>query len=285
MASSGFSATSLIDLGKGSLKKYTDKQIQQYLTTGATPMGSWNAETNTPTLIQGSGTLGQYYDVIQGGTWDGINFLVGDRLIFSAKSKWERVPTGVEQDDIPMVVSFIDEALQHLPTSRTSGKALLIGDSVKVKSTAILPFTVDGITFDSYADEAVWNGTAWQEQSYNAGKTNEVLVNNPTNESVSGSAQYQSDVNIENKTNYNTLLGTVNTLNEEYKKAGFTFNATTQTIDGIDITTLVVKDKDNNELLNIDLTGKMTAQGILDAIKDLPAELKNKTIDCGTFNS
>ncbi len=186
----------ILDIGAAvsQSKGYTD----QYLTTGSTPMGSWNASTNTPHITQGSGSIGQYYDVVEAGTWDGVDFLVGDRLLFAANSnKWERIPTGVEQDASPMVVAFIDQTITNLPTTRTSGKPLVVSDSVKVKSTATLPFEVNGITFDSYLDEAEWNGTAWQEKSYQAGKTNEIKVNKPLEESLSGIADYQSDVNKE----------------------------------------------------------------------------------------
>ena len=180
-------------------KEYTDSQIPLYLSSGATPKGSWNADTNIPTITQGSGSLGEYYDVIEAGEWDGISFLVGDRIIFTAKNKWERVPTGVESD-APIVIEYIDEYTTSFPTVRKSGNTLKIGDYVGVKSTAHLPFTVGSIIFDSFSDQAIWNGTQWQEKSYNVGKTNEVAVNNKTSESISGTASYQSEVNIENKT-------------------------------------------------------------------------------------
>lgn len=181
----------------GKVKKHVNKEISTYLSTGATPMGSWNASTNTPKITQGSGSVGQYYDVVTAGKWDGIDFLVGDRVFFAANShKWERVATGKEQDNTPMVIAFVDQNVSNLPTQRASGKPLVVNDSVKVKSTATLPFTIDGITFDSYSDEAVWNGTAWQEQSYSAGKTNEVRVNNPTDESIDGTGDYQNNINI-----------------------------------------------------------------------------------------
>lgn len=273
----------ILDIGAAvsQSKGYTD----QYLTTGSTPMGSWNASTNTPHITQGSGSIGQYYDVVEAGTWDGVDFLVGDRLLFAANSnKWERIPTGVEQDNIPVTIMYIDQTTVALPVQRSSGKPLVIGDNVKVKSTATLPFTIAGITFDSYSDEAVWNGTQWQEESYSVGKTNEVGVDNPTSESITGTAKYQSNINIENKLKFTNITSLINILDEEYKKAGFTFTATTDSSSGIDIITLNVKDKEDNVLLNVDLTGAMTPEELSAAIKDLPEELTNKTIDCGSFN-
>ena len=281
----------------GKAKKYVDTQIPLYLTSGATPKGSWDADTNTPTLTQGVGSVGEYYDVVAAGEWEGIQFLVGDRVIFSAKNKWERVPTGVESDT-PIVVEYVDGSIAAFPTKRRSGNALMIGDYVGVRRTAVLPFTIGGIKFDSYSDQAVWNGTSWQEQSYNVGKTNEVLVNDKADESISGKSEYQSAINIEVKQKFTDVLSLINTLNDEYKKAGFTFNATTTDTNGVRKIVLNVYDKNGNILLNktlanfvlsertiagYDLSDDITAQEIQDAIKDLPAELTNKTIDCGTF--
>lgn len=115
-------------------------------------------------------------------------------------------------------------------------------------------------------------------------ETSGLSLTDSANESIAGTSTNQSDVNKEVKTKITDIQSLINTLDEEYKKAGFTFTATTTTVGGIDTTKLVVKDKNGNNLLDIDLMGAMTGQELLDAIKDLPAELKNKVIDCGTFN-
>lgn len=406
-----------------------EDELKALITSGAQYKGSWNASTNTPTITQGSGTNAEYYLVSVAGTWSMMDFKVGDTIIFNGlNSKWERIATGKEEkDDEPMIVGFVDETTTSFPTARASGKPLVTGDYVKVKSGAVTPFTIEGITFDSINDEAMWNGTAWQEQSYSSGKTNEIGVNDPFDESLSGNADYQSEINIENKTQLNKIkesvyanstnntsvnnavfnfdsadgvnqvqskyytgvylimddqtyyghaetveyyasqtyqitqtfyrrevqnlpnstldvyqrkgyitdcmfnqlynkrgqiiwqnwkkvnetsglavsdpatesstgtavtqqdlnreiLGLINNLNAEYKKAGFTFTASTTTSDGIDTTKIIIKDKNNNVLLDYDVMGAMSGKKILDAIKDLPAELQNKTIDCGSFN-
>lgn len=115
-------------------------------------------------------------------------------------------------------------------------------------------------------------------------ESDEVSISNSATESISGTATTQSELNIENKAAITNLQTLCNILDEEYKKAGFTFTATTTTTDGIDTTVLNVKDKNGNNLLNIDLMGAMSRQELFDVIKDLPAELTNKTIDCGSFN-
>ena len=44
--------------------------------------GPWNASTNTPTITQGVGTNGDFYIVSVAGTWNNIDFLEGDRILF-----------------------------------------------------------------------------------------------------------------------------------------------------------------------------------------------------------
>ena len=59
--------------------------------------GSWNASTNTPTLVSGVGTTGNYYIVSVAGTTtiDGISsWAVGDWIVFNGTtSKWEKIAT------------------------------------------------------------------------------------------------------------------------------------------------------------------------------------------------
>ena len=285
-----------------------DKKYSELITSGTHYIGTWNAGTNTPRITQGSGNNGDWYNISDAGTWEGINFLVGDKIQYSSnKGKWERIATGVEKDDTAMVIEFIDENTQHLPTQRPSGKPLLIGDWVEVKSTAVLnpPLVIDGITFDSYSDQAVWNSEEWQEQSYSAGKTNEVKVSNSQEESLTGNAGYQNEVNSlvaniigKNKTlsveNKNNIIDAINYAYEELKKAGYTFEITESDSSGLRSIVFSVKNKDGSSLLNKtlndfvlkarsiaghDLSKDITAQEVQDAIKSITATLTNKTIN------
>ncbi len=60
--------------------------------------GDWNASTNTPTLADGTGDLGDMYLVSVGGTVDlgsgNITFLDGDRVIYNQAGKWEKISGG-----------------------------------------------------------------------------------------------------------------------------------------------------------------------------------------------
>lgn len=63
--------------------------------------GTWNANTNTPTLTQGVGTNGDFYVVSVAGTWDSTDFAVGDRLLFDENQGttglWVRLTAGEVQ--------------------------------------------------------------------------------------------------------------------------------------------------------------------------------------------
>lgn len=59
--------------------------------------GDWNASTNTPTLVDGTGTKGDTYNVSVAGTQtfggESIYFFVGDRVIYNG-SVWQRFSSG-----------------------------------------------------------------------------------------------------------------------------------------------------------------------------------------------
>jgi len=73
--------------------KLTASQIPESITGGLNFLGTWNADTNTPTLTNGSGSNGDYYKVSTAGTTsiDGISsWAVGD-WILSNSTAWEKI--------------------------------------------------------------------------------------------------------------------------------------------------------------------------------------------------
>ena len=64
---------------------------------GPVYQGTWNADTNTPTLIDGTGSGGDEYAVIVAGTQNlgsgPITFAVGDFVIYNG-TIWEKIPAG-----------------------------------------------------------------------------------------------------------------------------------------------------------------------------------------------
>lgn len=83
------------------------------------------------------------------------------------------------------------------PATRADGSPLVLGDYVK--PTGTLPFTIGTVTFADYKDQAVWTGVEWLYNANAFQKTNETPVADKTAESVSGTANYQSQINTENK--------------------------------------------------------------------------------------
>ena len=53
--------------------------------------GAWNASTNSPALTDGTGDIGDVYRVSVAGTWNSIQFFVGDFIIYSG-AIWQRSP-------------------------------------------------------------------------------------------------------------------------------------------------------------------------------------------------
>lgn len=62
--------------------------------------GFWNASTNTPTLVNGTGVQGYYYVVSVGGTVNfgagNITFTVGDWAYYNTANQWVKFETGVD---------------------------------------------------------------------------------------------------------------------------------------------------------------------------------------------
>ena len=60
--------------------------------------GNWNANTNTPQLVDGTGNLGDLYIVSVAGRRDlgsgEVNYLVGDRIIYNQNNIWEKLSGG-----------------------------------------------------------------------------------------------------------------------------------------------------------------------------------------------
>ncbi len=79
-----------------SIKAYVDAQIQT-IPSGLNFQGNWNASTNSPTLVSGTGTPGFYYNVSVAGSTnlDGeTDWQVGDWAVFveaGVTDKWEKI--------------------------------------------------------------------------------------------------------------------------------------------------------------------------------------------------
>ena len=117
--------------------------------------GQWNAETNTPTLADGTGSKGDFYIVSVAGTQNlgsgNIQFFVNDRVIYDG-SVWARLSAG----DVNTVNNVLP----------TNGNVALTGENIPVSSTdptlLSAPLTTDryadsSVTTEKIADKAVTN--------------------------------------------------------------------------------------------------------------------------------
>jgi len=98
-ASLGFTPENIVN--KGIANGYTplgsDGRVPlEYLPSGTQIyVGAWNASTNTPTVINGTGTVGEYYIVSVAGTQNlgagSVSYALGDNIVYNG-TIWERIP-------------------------------------------------------------------------------------------------------------------------------------------------------------------------------------------------
>lgn len=107
--------------------------------------GQWNAETNTPTLADGTGSKGDFYIVSVAGTQNlgsgNIQFSANDRIIYDG-SVWARLSAG----DVKTVNNVLP----------TNGNVALTGESIPVSSTDPTLLSAP-LTTDRFADSSVTN--------------------------------------------------------------------------------------------------------------------------------
>ena len=139
-----------------------------YLPTSAdTPKGEWNANTNSPTLADGTGTAGDYYDVTTAGSSDlgsgSITFTVGDIVKYDG-SVWYKVDSvsnildgnsTASQARTTLSVNSIDEAAQ-LAGQRVVGPSVYldgVDDYITIADSGVWSFT-DGTDDYPFSVEA-----------------------------------------------------------------------------------------------------------------------------------
>lgn len=93
------------DLEKGGKEVATIEYVDGMISGVFRPSGNWNANTNTPTLVNNEPTnAGKVYYVTNAGTQFGLTFAVGDKLAFiegGVATKWDNV------DDVVSVNSKV----------------------------------------------------------------------------------------------------------------------------------------------------------------------------------
>jgi hypothetical protein len=126
------------------------------ITASQTYKGTWDADTNDPTLANGTGTAGDYYRVIEAGTQDlgsgDIVFSVGDDVIYDG-SVWERIPGSVI---VGNALTKTDDTNVTLTLDGSHATALVNAASITVGWTGTL------------ADDRITSASNWNT-AYNWG--------------------------------------------------------------------------------------------------------------------
>lgn len=108
--------------------------------------GAWNAQTNTPTLANGSGTAGDFYFVSVAGTQDlgsgNITFDVGDIVIYSSTGVWQKVGTPIPTTQVVENRANGDYQLVLTDNQKLLKFPFTIGRNITVPLNATAPFPV-----------------------------------------------------------------------------------------------------------------------------------------------
>lgn len=84
-------------------------------------IGNWNASTNTPTLVNGTGVVNNYYLVSVAGTFNGLSFDKGDKVVYSSVGTWvldkqKEVPKPISSGGLTADSNFVrvDDTLYNV---------------------------------------------------------------------------------------------------------------------------------------------------------------------------
>ncbi|CAM6054936.1 unnamed protein product [Sphagnum tenellum] len=127
-----------------SLGQLTASQLPASITGALVYQGVWNANTNSPTLVSGTGTKGWYYKVSVPGstTIDGISqWNVGDSIVFDGTT-WDKID-GISSE-VVSVAGRIGNVV--LAVSDISGAAPLASPALTGVPTAPTPASSDSST-------------------------------------------------------------------------------------------------------------------------------------------
>lgn len=157
--------------------KLTNAQIPESLLGGMNYQGTWNANTNSPTLQNGVGKKGWYYKVATAGTAnvDGNNYWqVGDLIVYNGTT-WDRVEGGSTEvstvagrvGNVVLTASDIGGLVASATTDTTNAANIatgilsvarlpaFTGDVVKGQSSGTLTLTNTAVTAGSYGSASM----------------------------------------------------------------------------------------------------------------------------------
>ena len=165
------------------------------------------------------------------------------------------------------------------PTTRLGGAPLQKGDYVVPTSDSTFPFEIAGKVFRNSTYRGIFlGGTDWETRGQGTQNTAETAVANPVTESHSGTKTLQSEINIENKAEFDKRE------EKSYKLKSFD-DLEEGDIDSYPNADAVKKLNDKNIPSTRQVAGKtlendITIQQIVDAFKNIARTYKNVTFDC-----
>lgn len=121
----------------------------------------------------------------------------GQLYVYGGAEDWAPVAEGGGSSNPFMHIGTIDQTTTSFPTTRPDGSELVNGDFLKIRPDAEVPFTIEGITFNSVKDQATWLEDHWDLNANPYQNTYETPVKNKSTESLSGLAVRQNKVNEE----------------------------------------------------------------------------------------
>ena len=134
-------------------------------TTGNTAKGSWNASTNTPTLANGTGTAGDYYDVTTAGVSLGISFSVGDVVKYDG-ANWFKIDS----------VANIFDGISTVDQVKTLAQVPNVGTAANEVSVNGMLNSGAWLDFDAFYEEGTWTPTVtWLNGNTGLAQTTEGL--------------------------------------------------------------------------------------------------------------
>jgi hypothetical protein len=136
-------------------------------TSGDTPKGEWNASTNSPTLADGTGTAGDYYDVTTAGTANlgsgAITYTVGDVVKYNGAT-WFKIDSvanildgsaTAEQGRTTLDVNSIAQDAESTGTK-------LVGPSMYFDGSAFVTITSDSkLSFEGSGNDLPFTFSCW----------------------------------------------------------------------------------------------------------------------------
>ena len=113
--------------------------------------GAYNATTNTPTLIDGTGTNGDYYLVSVAGTQDfgagNITFVVGDSVVYNG-TIWERVGSSDAVNSVFSRTGIVVAAASDYDASQVDNDSSVTGAFVDDALNALLADSLPNVASD-----------------------------------------------------------------------------------------------------------------------------------------